>query len=93
MEPQEMLNEGSDAFVDHDLARLRGMSMAKLREQSRARELLFDYVDELWEDLKEAGLDPATKLEYSAIAGMRDLTRRLADSVVEAGGDEVYGED
>lgn len=56
---QEAAQELGDDVEQHDRAGLEALSEGHLREQSAARDELYDYVDGLWEQAKEAGLDPA----------------------------------
>ncbi|MGW9211258.1 hypothetical protein ACWGR4_30295 [Embleya sp. NPDC055664] len=59
------------------------MSDTHLREQYDPREELFAFVDDLWENAKAQGLDPAVRPEYAGLAGLRDLVTALRDNAAD----------
>lgn len=77
MEQQNTAHDLADAFGPFDRARLSRMSEADRASQLDARQLLHDYVDGLWTDIKRAGERPALGDKYAAIAAMRELTGAL----------------
>jgi hypothetical protein len=74
---QEAAQELGDDVEQHDRAGLEALDEWHLREQAAARDELYDYVDGLWEQAKEAGLDPAVHPQYVGLAGLRDLVAHL----------------
>jgi hypothetical protein len=85
---QSMAIELCDGFTPHDQAHLATLSLAERQAQHEARQALYEYVDAMWDGLKEAGLEPANDPRFAAVAGMRDLAGELVSSVVEAGIDD-----
>jgi hypothetical protein len=73
-----------DAFAEHDATALAGLDAAGRTAQLRARQALYDHVDRIWEDAKARGLEPATRPEWSVVAGLRDLTNALVEQAVQA---------
>ncbi len=84
MEHQRTAHGLADAFGPFDRARLVRMSEAGRADQLQARQLLYDYVDGLWADIKRAGERPAVGDKYQAIAAMRELTGMLRTIAFEA---------
>jgi len=80
---QEAAQELADDIGPHDVAGLRALSDAHLREQHDAREELHAFVDDLWENAKTAGLDPAVRPEFAGLAGLRDLATTLRDNAAD----------
>ena len=74
MEPAQELVE---AFASFDRARLTRMDESSRSEQLQARQMLYDYVDGLWQDVHRSGERPAVGEKYEAIAVVRELTRAL----------------
>jgi hypothetical protein len=79
--------ELAEAFAPFDRARLVKSDLASRAAQLAARQLLYDYVDELWNDVDRAGERPSIGEKYQAIAGLRELTEVLRSTAFEA----VYG--
>ncbi len=73
-----------DAFTEHDVRGLATLSREDRAEQLRVRQALYDYVDRIWEDAKARGLGPATRAEWSVVAGLRDLTNALFEQAMQA---------
>jgi hypothetical protein len=73
----EHAHELVEAFDSFDRARLNRMDQRVQAEQLRARQLLYDYVDGLWQDVHRSGERPAVGEKYEAIAVVRELTRAL----------------
>jgi hypothetical protein len=84
VEHQHTVHDLADAFGQFDRARLVRMSEAGRAGQLEARQLLYDYVDGLWADVKRAGESPAVGDKYQAIAAMRELTGMLRTVAFEA---------
>jgi hypothetical protein len=84
VEHQRTVHDLADAFGRFDRARLVRMSEAGRAGQLEARQLLYDYVDGLWADVKRAGESPAVGDKYQAIAAMRELTGMLRTIAFEA---------
>ncbi len=83
-----------NAFHEHDMAALAGLSTAQRGEQFAARQRLCHYVDAIWDGAKARGLSPADLPEYNAVAAMRDLANELVDHAVQArldAGEELAG--
>lgn len=77
LDHQDMALEVIDAFTAIDDEGLAALGDTDLAAQVRARKVLYDYVDRLWENAKKAGLNPAVRPEWNVVAGMRDLTENL----------------
>lgn len=75
--------ELADNISSHDKAGLQALSTAHLREQSDARDELYDYVDGLWEKTKTTVPDAGARDEYAGLAGLRDLASILRDTAHE----------
>lgn len=84
MDHQQMAIELIDGITGHDAAGLDALDTAGRAEQLRARLALYSYVDEFWEKAKNDGLNPAIRPEWSAVAGLRDVTNALVMHVEEA---------
>lgn len=84
MEHQHIALDLADAFGPFDRARLVRMSQAGRASQLDARQLLYDYVDGLWADVRRAGERPGVGEKYQAIAAMRELTGVLRTVAFEA---------
>jgi hypothetical protein len=84
LDHQGMAIELIDAVTAHDDVGLAALTPVQRGEQVRVRKALYDYVDRTWEDAKAQGLDPATRLEWSVVAGLRDLTGDLWHRAVDA---------
>jgi hypothetical protein len=57
LDHQSMAIELLDAFTEHDAAGLAGLDAAGRAEQARARWALYWYVDRVWDDAKDRGLN------------------------------------
>jgi len=66
-----------EAFASLDGARLTRMSGEARQQQLDARQLLCEYVDALWEDVRRAGERPEVGDKYHALAVVRSLTHSL----------------
>lgn len=67
---------------------LAKMPLADRQAQYETRQALYAYVDQMWDELRKAGLEPANKPEYAAVAGLRDLAGELVSTVAETGIDD-----
>src|SRR5437763_16012894 len=81
---QGMAIELVDAFVEHDAAGLAVLDAQGRLEQLQARQALYNYVDRIWEDAKARGTEPASRPEWSVVAGLRDLTNALMEQATQA---------
>jgi hypothetical protein len=79
--------ELAEEFGPFDRARLAHSDAASRAEQLAARQLLYDYVNELWRDVERAGERPSVGEKYSAVASLRELLAALRGAAFEA----VYG--
>ncbi|MEV8544403.1 hypothetical protein [Streptomyces sp. NPDC051572] len=70
---------GEDARI-HDKAGLEALSKAHLREQSNARDELYDFIDDLWENTQAGMRDTKEREEYAALASLHDLASMLRDN-------------
>ncbi|MDQ4009351.1 MAG: hypothetical protein M3228_01295 [Actinomycetota bacterium] len=84
MEHQRTVHDLANAFGPFDRVRLVRMSEAGRADQLEARQLLYDYVDGLWADIKRSGESPTAGDRYQAIAAMRELTGMLRTVAFEA---------
>jgi hypothetical protein len=73
-----------EAFASLDAARLTRMSGAARQQQLDARQLLSEYVDSLWEDVRRAGERPEVGDKYHALAAVRSLTHSLRTVAFDA---------
>lgn len=60
--------ELGDDISGHDKAGLEALSTAHLREQTDARDELYDFVDGLWEKTKADVPDAGARDEYAGLA-------------------------
>ncbi|HEX4248484.1 MAG TPA: hypothetical protein VH008_11540 [Pseudonocardia sp.] len=79
--------ELAEAFAPFDRNRLENTDPAARAGQLAARQLFYDYIDELWKDVERAGERPAVGEKYQAITNLRDLAQALRSTAFEA----VYG--
>ena len=91
LDHQGMAIELIDAFAARDAAGLAALDAAGRAAQVQARQALYDYVDQIWEDAKARGLDPAVRPEWNVVAGLRDLTNALVDQAGQAQADAGEG--
>lgn len=87
LDHQGMAIELIDAFADHDAHALAVLDAAGRAEQLHARQVLYDYVDRMWERAKAHGLDPAVQPDWNVVAGLRDLTNALVEQAGQADAD------
>ena len=80
----EHAQELIEAFASFDRARLTRMGESVGAEQLQARQLLYDYVDGLWQDVQRSGERPAVGQKYEAIAVVRELARALRGVAFDA---------
>src|SRR2546423_15546618 len=73
-----------ETFYEHDERGLAALDAAGRKRQMQARRELAAYVDTLWSQAKEAGLNPAILPEWQSVAAMRDLTPTLANEALHA---------
>ncbi|OLE20376.1 MAG: hypothetical protein AUG49_25220 [Catenulispora sp. 13_1_20CM_3_70_7] len=73
-----------ETFYEHDERGLAALDAAGRKRQMQARRELAAYVDTLWSQAKEAGLNPAILPEWQSVAAMRDLTQALANEAFHA---------
>ncbi|MFD1529646.1 hypothetical protein [Pseudonocardia aurantiaca] len=76
-----------ESFASLDRARLTRMSEAARADQLEARQLLMDYVESLWADVRRAGERPDVGEKYLALGVIRELSRSMTTIAFEA----VYG--
>ncbi|ALE76944.1 hypothetical protein FRP1_29835 (plasmid) [Pseudonocardia sp. EC080625-04] len=88
MDVQEMAIALCDGFTPHDVIGLAELDRDALITQYEARQVLFDYLDALWDRAKHAGGDPATDPRFTAVAGLRDLAQELLGNAENAGGSD-----
>lgn len=77
---QDAVAELWDALAEHDARGLTRLSPEEHRRQHEARWALYAYIDEIWEDAKQQGLNPAMRPEWQAVAAIRDLASFLASA-------------
>jgi hypothetical protein len=73
-----------EELEDHDRAGLAALGEEQRREQYEARRTLYDYIDRIWGAAKVAGIAPATREDWSAVAGLRDLSLFLSNNAFAA---------
>jgi hypothetical protein len=71
--PRELV----ETIAAFDRARLTRMTESARTDQLDARQLLYDYVEGLWQDVQRAGERPDVGEKYEAIAVLRELARAL----------------
>jgi predicted metalloendopeptidase len=76
--------EITDAFSEHDVTALAGLTPSERAEQMRIRQGLYDYIDAIWEAPKTAVFHPADDPRFDAVAALRDLAGSLVASVDQA---------
>lgn len=79
LDHQGMAIELIDAFADHDAHALALLDAAGRAEQLHARQVLYGYLDRMWERAKAHGLDPAVDPQWNVVAGLRDLSNALVE--------------
>ena len=72
-EPSDLV----EAFASLDRARLAHMSDEARQRQLDARQLLWEYVESLWQDVERAGERPEVGDKYHALAVVHSLTGSL----------------
>lgn len=78
-----MAIEVADAFAEHDATGLAALDASGRAAQLQARQALYDYVDQIWENAKTC-VDPARRPEWRVVAGLRDLTNALVEQALQA---------
>ena len=73
-----------EAFASLDQARLTHMSGEARQLQLDARQLVWQYVDALWQDVQRAGERPEVGDKYHALGVVRSLTRSLRTVAFDA---------
>ena len=71
-------------FASLDRARLTHMNGEARRQQLDARQLVWEYVDALWQDVQRAGERPEVGDKYRALTVVRSLTRSLRTVAFDA---------
>jgi hypothetical protein len=83
LDHQDMAIEMADAFAEHDATSLAALDASGRAAQLQARQALYDYVDQIWENAKTR-VDPASRPEWRVVAGLRDLTNALVEQALQA---------
>ena len=73
-----------ETFASLDRARLTHMDGEARQEQLDARQLVWEYVDALWQDVQRAGERPEVGDKYHALTVVRSLTRSLRTVAFDA---------
>jgi hypothetical protein len=73
-----------ESFAALDRARLTRMDEGARAEQLRARQVLLDYLESLWQDVRRAGEKPDVGDKYQALAIVREFTRSLTAVAFDA---------
>lgn len=84
------LSMADDWTQTHDLSALALLDAAGRAEQLAAREVLYLYVDAIWEAPKWRGEAPTASPAYDVVAALRDLLAELvgnAEAAIAAAGD------
>jgi hypothetical protein len=76
--------ELAEAFEMFDRARLAHSDPQTRAAQLSARQILYDYVEELWNDVERAGEQPSVGEKYRAIASVRRFVTALRATAFEA---------
>ena len=71
-------------FASLDRARLTHMNGEARQQQLDARQLVWEYVDALWQDVQRAGERPEIGDKYQALAVVRSLARSLRTVAFDA---------
>ncbi len=71
-------------FATLDRARLTHMNGEARQQQLDARQLVWEYVDALWQDVQRAGERPEVGDKYLALTVVRSLTRSLRTVAFDA---------
>jgi hypothetical protein len=71
-------------FAALDRARLTRMSEPARGDQLAARQVLLDYLEALWQDVRRAGERPDVGDKYEALAAVRELSRSMTAVAFEA---------
>jgi hypothetical protein len=80
----QLPEEFASSFASLDRARLTRMSEPQRQGQLDARQVLLDYVEELWQDVQRAGERPEIGEKYQALAVVRELARSLTAVAFDA---------
>jgi len=73
-----------ETFASLDRARLTHMNGEARQEQLDARQLVWEYIDALWDDVERAGERPEVGGKYHALTVVRALTRSLRTVAFDA---------
>ena len=73
-----------ETFASLDRARLTHMDSEARQQQLDARQLVWEYVDALWQDVQRAGERPEVGDKYRALTVVRSLTRSLRTVAFDA---------
>lgn len=84
-------DEVARTFAALDKARLTRMDDRERAAQLQARQLVQDYVEALWQDVRRAGEHPDVGDKYEALAAVRALIRSMASVAFEAVYDRPSG--
>jgi hypothetical protein len=76
-----------EAFVPFDRARLAHSSEPLRAAQLAARQLIYEYIDQLWRDIDRSGESPSGGEKYQAVRYMLDLAKVLRGTAFES----LYG--
>ena len=71
-------------FASLDRARLTHMDGEARQQQLDARQLVWEYVDALWQDVQRAGERPEVGDKYRPLTVVRSLTRSLRTVAFDA---------
>ena len=78
--PEELV----DSFASLDRARMTRMSEPAREKQLVARQVLLEYVEALWQDVRRAGEQPDVGEKYEALAIVREVARSLTAVAFDA---------
>jgi hypothetical protein len=78
--PEELV----ESFASLDRARLTRMSESARERQLIARQVLLEYVEELWQDVQRCGERPDIGEKYQSLATVRGLARSLSEVAFDA---------
>lgn len=81
----------ASAFNDHDMAALARLTAAERESQFDARQRLWWFVDQVWDQARAEARNPSQDPRYRVIAELRDLLAELrahAGDAIAAAGDD-----
>ena len=73
-----------ESFASLDRARLTRMDERARKEQLESRQVLLDYVEALWQDVRRSGEKPDVGDKYHALALFREMTRSMTAVAFDA---------